>query len=153
MYYVLQKFQFFSQINYSYFQNPTKFLELPLSNDERLILKDYLTISQQINYKLQTELGDKKLIPTKIYSDIKFPNEGYTATGFKDIYDFLVYKDHYLKINNFNVRICKMFNWKIFDKRVVDSLKIITTFNDVYDLWNQSFDIASDQSCQKIALL
>jgi hypothetical protein len=153
MYYILQKFQFFSQIDYGYFQNPTKFLELPLSNDDRLLLKDYLTVSQQINYKLQTELSGGKLIPIKIYSNVKFPNEGYTAIGFKDIYDFLIYKNHYLKINNFNVKICKIFNWKIFDKRIVDSSKIIDTFDDVYNLWYQSFDIASDQSCQNMALL
>jgi hypothetical protein len=63
MFYFIRRFQFSPKIDASYFKNPTKFLELALSDNDQDLLHNYLTLSQRIRYKilLKTDLGRKLL--------------------------------------------------------------------------------------------
>ena len=154
MNYFIRKFKFNPNINGVYFQNPTKFLELDLTEQEKNTLKDYLTVSQLINHKMLTNIKTGDFYPTKLLGSTDNPLEGYVVVGFADMYDYIVNNDMHQELLALIEQVCRIFNWEYYGQHIVD-IDEISSFEQAQKLWLQGFvfDSASDQSCQKMACL
>jgi hypothetical protein len=152
MHYFIRKFTLDQDVDGKYFQNPTKFLELNLTDQEKTTLREYLTVSQAVNHRMLTNIKTGDFYPTRLYSSTENPLVGYAVFGFNDIYDYPINNNTDGLLLQMINRVCNIFNWQSNGQRVADCAEI-SSFEQAEQSWRQgfTFDSASDQSCQNIA--
>jgi hypothetical protein len=156
MFYFIRRLQFCSEINASYFKNPTKFLELELSNSDQEILHNYLTLSQRIRYKILTSFNETEIFPISFLCENDQSVEGFVCVGVEDVYEFMIkiLSDKEYQLLDKQLFLCsKIMNFQASRLHLIDSTCTDLNFSKVKKMWVDSQDIASDQSCQKIACL
>jgi hypothetical protein len=156
MFYFIRRIKFSHKVNSSYFSNPTKFLELLLTDSEQDLLHNYLTISQQIRYKILTNFSENDVFPMTFFVENDQSLEGFVCVGSSDIYEFLekiIYTKEYRELSDQLLICSNIMDWKVDSLRVRDCVDTSLDFAKVKSLWLNGQEIASDQSCQKIACL
>ena len=156
MFYFIRRIKFSHKVNSSYFSNPTKFLELSLTDSDQDLLHNYLTISQQIRYKILTNFSENDVFPMTFFVENDQSLEGFVCVGSSDIYEFLekiIYTKEYQELSDQLLICSSIMNWKVDSLRIRDCVDTSLDFAKVKSLWINGQEIASDQSCQKIACL
>jgi hypothetical protein len=156
MFYFIRRIKFSHKVNSSYFSNPTKFLELSLTDSDQDLLHNYLTISQQIRYKILTNFSENDVFPMTFFVENDQSLEGFVCVGSSDIYEFLekiIYTKEYRELSDQLLICSNIMDWKVDSLRVHDCVDTSLDFAKVKSLWLNGQEIASDQSCQKIACL
>jgi hypothetical protein len=156
MFYFIRRIKFSPKVNSSYFSNPTKFLELALTDSEQSLLHNYLTISQQIRYRILTNFSENDVFPMTFFVENDQSLEGFVCVGSSDIYEFLekiICTNEYRELSDQLVTCSNIMDWKVDSLRVCDYADTDLDFVKVKRLWQDGQEIASDQSCQKIACL
>jgi hypothetical protein len=156
MFYFIRRIRFSQKVNSSYFSNPTKFLELSLTDSDQDLLHNYLTISQQIRYKILTNFSENDVFPMTFFVENDQSLEGFVCVGSGDIYEFLekiICTKEYRELSSQLLTCSNIMDWKVGSLRVCDCIDTSLDFNKVKSLWLDGQEIASDQSCQKIACL
>ena len=156
MFYFIRRIKFSHKVNSSYFSNPTKFLELSLTDSDQDLLHNYLTISQQIRYKILTNFSENDVFPMTFFVENDQSLEGFVCVGSSDIYEFLekiIYTKEYQELSDQLLICSSIMNWKVDSLRIHDCVDTSLDFAKVKSLWLNGQTIASDQSCQKIACL
>jgi hypothetical protein len=156
MFYFIRRIKFSHKVNSSYFSNPTKFLELSLTDSDQDLLHNYLTISQQIRYKILTNFSENDVFPMTFFVENDQSLEGFVCVGSSDIYEFLekiIYTKEYQELSDQLLICSSIMNWKVDSLRIRDCVDTSLDFAKVKSLWLNGQEIASDQSCQKIACL
>ena len=148
--------QFSPDINASYFKNPTKFLELDLPDSDQEVLHNYLTLSQRIRYKILNSFGDTEVFPITFFCENDRSLEGFVCVGVQDVYDYIIkiLSDKEYQLLDTQFFLCsKILNFQSSRLRLIESAYTDLNFIRVKKMWIAGQDIASDQSCQKIACL
>jgi hypothetical protein len=156
MFYFIRRLQFSPKLDASYFKNPTKFLELDLPNSDQEVLHNYLTLSQRIRYKILTSFDDTELFPITFFCENDRSLEGFVCVGVKDVYDYMIkiLSDKEYRLLDAQLLLCsKIMKFRTSRLHLIDSSYAELNFAKVKKMWVNSQDIASDQSCQKIACL
>lgn len=156
MFYFIRRLQFSSNINSSYFKNPTKFLELELSDNDQEVLHNYLTLSQHIRYKILTNFDETEVFPITFFCENDRSLEGFVCVGVKDVYDYMIkiLSDKEYRLLDTQLLLCsKIMHFQTSRLHLIDRDYTELNFIKVKKMWIDGQDIASDQSCQKIACL
>lgn len=156
MFYFIRRLQFSPNIDASYFKNPTKFLELELSDSDQEILHNYLTLSQRIRYKILTSFNDNEVFPITFFCQSDRSLEGFVCVGVKDVYEYMtkILSDKEYRQLDLQLLLCsKIMDFQTSRLHLIESAHTELNFTRVKKMWIEGQDIASDQSCQKIACL
>jgi hypothetical protein len=156
MFYFIRRLQFSPEIDASYFKNPTKFLELNLSDNDQEVLHNYLTLSQRIRYKILTSFNDTEIFPITFFCENENSLEGFVCVGVRDVYDYMIkiLSDKEYQLLDKQLFLCsKIMNFRASRLHLIESIDTDLNFSKVKKMWTTGQDIASDQSCQKIACL
>ncbi len=144
MFYFIRKIVFNGDIGIEYIKNPTKILELGLTRVEQKHLQDYLTVSQQIRYKMLTEFDENTVIPAKFFSNNVNLKQSFSCFGFNNIYDYLE-RIYYSDLNSClekNLKIsAEILNWTVSDLKVLESVPIELDYSSVELLWLNSYPV------------
>jgi hypothetical protein len=154
MFYFIRRLQFSPKLDASYFKNPTKFLELDLPDSDQEVLHNYLTLSQRIRYKILTSFNDTEVFPITFFCENDKSLEGFVCVGVKDVYDYMIkiLSDKEYRLLDSQLLLCsKIMKFQTSRLHLIDSGCTELNFTKVKKMWSDSQDIASDQSCQKIA--
>ena len=154
MFYFIRRINFSPRVDSSYFSNPTKFLELSLTDNEQDILRNYLTVSQQVRYRILTNFDENDVYPMTFFVENDQSLEGFVCVGSTDIYEFLekvIFSNEYRAMSAQLLTCTNIMDWTTDQLRVCDSTDTELDFAKVKRMWLNGQEIASDQSCQKIA--
>ncbi len=144
MFYFIRKIVFNGSVGVEYIKNPTKTLELDLTKDQQKQLQDYLTVSQQLRYKMLTGFEGKTIIPPRFFSNNDNLSHSFACFGFENIYDYLegIYHSDLNRQLDRTIKLsCSILNWTISELRVVESNLQELDYKLIESLWLSSYPI------------
>jgi hypothetical protein len=103
-----------------------------------------------------TNFSENDVFPMTFFVENDQSLEGFVCVGSSDIYEFLekiIYTKEYQELSDQLLICSSIMNWKVDSLRIRDCVDTSLDFAKVKSLWINGQEIASDQSCQKIACL